>query len=580
MTRSRLPDVETLACAVAGEYAARWARSVARLQARGDDGVDAPAPWLVDGFAGADLQRAAIRGISVQPPAAAFVRAAADAFGGAARVVLVEEDPGLLGRLEDDLRRAGAAPRRTSDPADAAPGEIVLVEASFASVASRLAAEVADAPALVRLAPLSARALPWTVMELLADLSGADLLIRFPQEDFARAGKFSGPLADFPPHLRRVVEGCSAFFADERHGWLLAWREAARAGGDEAALTGTVERLRAMLGNCEERIARAARLEGAGGAGVHVLLATPHPEHALELNGAAMDGGAPLPVPSKSARRKSAPPAGSSVPPANAPHAESSAAAAASAHPSDTPAGDADPPPPGAPTAEADPSPASVRPAEADPPSISTAPASDSASSSMQPGAGPPPAASSPPRQRSAPAPAPAAPEEPPALLDLFGLEPAPFEVEMPRGPDLRGVADDLYAEHAGRRVSYRELLGGLADAGLAPEQVRTALGFLKRDRRAAYRSLDADGAEVEFIAEPAAPPPPPAPKPRKPRKAVPGVLGLFDEPEPEAEAMEEPRPDLPVASATDAEAAGAGLDDGLSGGDPEPARKPKAPEG
>jgi hypothetical protein len=623
VTRSRLPDVETLACAVAGEYAARWARSGARMQARADDAMDAPAPWLVDGFAGADLQRAAIRGVAVQPPAAAFARAAADALGGTARVVLVEEDPGLLGRLEEDLRRAGADPRRTATPGDAAPGEIVLVEAPFASVASRLAGEIADGPALVRLAPLSARALPRMVLELLADLSGADLLIRFPQEDFVRAGKFGGPLADFPPHLRRVVEGCSAFFADERHGWLLAWREAARAGGDEAALAAAVERLRGMLGHGgEERIARAARVEGAGGAGVHVLLSTPHPEHALELNGAVVDGGAPSPAPSrKAAGRK--PAASQAAPPAAAEPIAPAAAAtlpagtkpdgpAAAPTPDATPSGGTAPSFEAAPAAEATPSaapapspeaapaaeaapyseapPADVTPsAEAasspdgvpetdadrspDPASPDTgpspsgaAPAADGESlASVSPASAPtasapmvsrarsvastPPAANSPPRPIPPRAPEPAAPEEPPSLLDLFGLEPAPFEVSTPRGPDLRGVADDLYAQHAGRRVPFRELLVDLADAGLAPEQVRMALGILKRDRRAAYRSLDADGAEVEFVTEPAAPPPPPAPKPRKARKPVPGVLGLFDEPEPEAEASPFPADAPPSAS-------------------------------
>jgi len=559
-------------------------------------------------------------------------------------VVLVEEDPGLLGRLEDDLRRAGADPRRTSTPAGAAPGEIVLVEAPFASVASRLAEEIADGPALVRLAPLSARAVPRMVLELLADLSGADLLIRFPQEDFVRAGKFSGPLADFPPHLRRVVEGCSAFFADERHGWLLAWREAARAGGDEAALTAAVERLRGMLGNGgEERIARAARLEGAGGAGVHVLLSTPHPEHALELNGAVVDGGAPLPAPSKkSAGRKAAaqaappaapepvaqaaetkPDAPATVPlPDAAPSSEILPAPEPAPSPEILPAAEAAPSAEVAPSAEAAPSAevassAGAVSADADPSGDPAAPSADpdpsatpatgldtpapaaSADDSPAPAspasapapsrapsvASPPPAASSP---RSIPprVSEPAAPEEPPSLLDLFGLEAAPFEIEVPRGPDLRGVADDLYAQHAGRRVPFRELLVDLADAGLAPEQVRTALGFLKRDRRAAYRSLDADGAEVDFLAEPAAPPPPPAPKPRKARKPVPGVLGLFDEPEPELEDDAPPSPpDSSDAPLTLADAIGfedamgledAGLDDVPSAPDPDPAKKPR----
>jgi hypothetical protein len=125
-------------------------------------------------------------------------------------------------------------------------------------------------------------------------------------------------------------------------------------------------------------------------------------------------------------------------------------------------------------------------------------------------------------------------PEVQAPLLDLFALADTPAasaEPELPRGPDLRAVANDLHARHAGRRVPYRELLGDLADAGLAPEQVRTALGLLKRDRRAAYRALDADGAEIDFLPEPAAPPPPPAPRAKKPRKPVPGVLGLFDDP-------------------------------------------------
>jgi hypothetical protein len=626
VTRSRLPDVETLACAVAGEYAARWARSVARMQARGD-AADAGA-WLVDGFAGADLQRAALRGTPVQPSAAAFARAAREAFGDGARVVLVEEDPGLLARLESELAAAGADPRRASHPADAAPGEVVLVEAPFASVASRLAGEVADAPALVRLAPLSARVLPWGTLELLADLSGADLLIRIPQEDFARAGKFGGPLADFPPHLRRVVEGISSFFADERHGWLLAWREAARAGGDEAALASAVERLRGMLGNGGgERTARAARLEGAGGAAVHVVLSSPHPEHALELNGAVTDAGAPPPAPAKSARsaagRKSAaaakaaatepapaaaaPPPEAAAPTDSAASPPESASAAPAAQPDPTPTADAAPPTsdaaveptapdtgvepvtPAEPTAPVEPEraepAASAEPKQAEPeprtepdllfkPTASaepdvqlepTAPAELDLQSEPRAPAEPQqaelsapvrpdgpaesapirpraePSASAKPEPRAEPQPS----EEPPALLDLFALEPTPFEPELPRGPDLREVADDLHARHEGRRVPFRELLGDLADAGLAPEQVRTVLGLLKRDRRAAYRSLDADGAEVEFLAAPAAPPPPPAPKPRKARKPVPGMLGLFDEPEPE----DEPPP-MPLADA------------------------------
>jgi hypothetical protein len=606
VTRSRLPDVETLACAVAGEYAARWARSVARMQARGD-AADAGA-WIVDGFAGADLQRAALRGTPIQPPAAAFVRAAREAFGDGARVVLVEEDPGLLARLESDLAAAGADPRRASHPADAGPGETVLVEAPFASVAARLAGEIADVPSLVRLAPLSARVLPWGTLELLADLSAADLLIRVPQEDFARAGKFGGPLADFPPHLRRVVEGISSFFADERHGWLLAWREAARAGGDEAAIAGAVERLRGMLGNGGgERTARAARLEGAGGAAVHVVLSSPHLEHALELNGAVTDAGAPPPgksaksaagrksaAPAKAAATELAPAAAAPVDSAaSPPKTASSAATASGARPKfaptagvasatsdvgvDTTTSDTDvgaavsdegaeqekrsestasaeperagpeaeaalqtkptvPDEPGLPRERT----ASAEPRRAEPPVPVRPDAPAESAGPVRPRAEPSAPARPEPRAE------PPASEEAPALLDLFALEAPPFEPELPRGPDLRAIADELHARREGRRVPFRELLGDLADAGLAPEQVRTVLGLLKRDRRAAYRSLDAEGAEVEFLAPPAAPPLPPAPRPRKARKPVAGMLGLFDEPEPDDEPPPMPQADAP----------------------------------
>lgn len=501
MTRSRTPDVETLACAVAGGYAGRWARSVARLHPRAED-ADGPAPWIVDGFAGADIQRAALRGVAPHPPAAAFVRAADEAFGGAARVVFVEEDPGLLARVEDGLRAAGAGPRlrRAAHPADAAPGDVLLVEVPFAGVAARLAGEIGDAPALVRLAPLSARGLPWGPLELLADLDGADLLLRVPAEDFAKAGRFGGPLADFPPHLRRVVEGCSALLADERHAWLLAWRETMRAEGEDAALAALVDGLRARLGNgAGERIARAARLESAGGA-VHLLLTTAHPEHALELNGAVMDGGG-------------APPAAPAKPVAR---------------------GRSAPPPPAAAPAEV---PGTVSPGG-------------------EPSAAPRPASGA--SEPSAREPADAAP----VVLDLFAM-PEPPAPEPPRGPDLRAVADDLHARHVGRRVPFRELLGDLADAGLAPEQVRTALGLLKRERRAVYRSLDVEGAEVEFQDSPAASEAPPAPRPRRRPPPLPGVLGLFDDegPDDTAESIEsrssapEPLPAAPPPVADEAPA-------------------------
>jgi hypothetical protein len=491
VTASSAPDADTLSCAIAGRYAGRWARSVA--PAPEDDAPGTPAPWFVDGFAGADLQRAAMRGAAVQPACIAAIQA----LDPVTRIVLVEEDPGLISRLCEALDDIGAVERIrvTSDPATAEPGEIALAEAPFARVAPSLASAIGDDPALVRLAPLAARTLPWAALEPFGDLSATDILLRVPLEDFARQARFNSPLADLPPHIRRVVEGCSALLSDVRHGWLLAWREAQRTGGTDAAVATVIKRMQALLaGGDDARSAHALPVEGAGGP-VHLLLSTPDPAHALELDGALADGAA---KPKRAAARKA-----SKSPPVAEPDPAAATKPAVSTEPTT---------PPTASTASA----RSTEPATSEPPT----PAQPVVSA--EPIAPPVPAAATKPPAGKEP---PAALEPAPAL-DLFGLTPEP-EPEA-RGPDLQAVADALYARHAGTRVAVGELLSGVADSGLTPEQVHAALALLKRAGRAAYRSLDADGAEVEFLAEPRVA----APRAKKPRAPAPGVLGLFDEPE------------------------------------------------
>ncbi|MBB4636097.1 hypothetical protein [Longimicrobium terrae] len=291
--KPRTPDLESYSSAVAGGFAGRWAQGVARRSAEASDAEVAASGWFVDAFAGADLQRAALSGRSVQPAAVAAVRAMA---GEAAmmRIALVEEDPGLVARLAEALDGIGVGNRVRvlSDPATIAPGEIGLLEAAFPAITPALAAAVGDDPLLMRMAPLAARALPWRSVEPFAALASADLLLRVPEEDFRKQARFSGPLADYPPHLRRVVEGCSAFMGDDRNGWLVAWRAAERAGGVDAALAAMAERLRLLLSAAGEdgRIVRTQLLE-AGKESVHVLLAASRPEHPLELNGAIGDAG-------------------------------------------------------------------------------------------------------------------------------------------------------------------------------------------------------------------------------------------------------------------------------------------------
>ncbi len=385
--------------------------------------------WFVDAFAGADLQRAALRGAAVEPGGLAAIRAMAD-WADRMHIVLADEDPGLLVRLEEELDRVGMGGRvrRTRDVASIEPGEIGLVESAFAALSAGLGDAMGASAALVRLAPLSARALPWTALQPIASRAETELLLRFPAEDFHKQARVTGPIADFPPNIRRLVEGCSALLGDGRHGWLAAWRDAARHPGMDAALEAVVDRYRQLVaGDGEGRIVRTQRL-GSGADSVHLLLSTSHPPHVLELNGAIADGGAdPLPATMIDAVQE-------------------------------------------------------PEPEEAD--------------------------------------------EAPPPALDLFPVTPP---APKPRARDLRAVADDLHARHRGSLVAYPDLLATLADSGLTPEQVREALSILKRAGRAAYRSLDATDAEVDFLLEPAAPAPP---RKRKPRKAAPGELGLFDTPE------------------------------------------------
>ncbi|WP_420127878.1 hypothetical protein [Longimicrobium sp.] len=575
MTAAPASDAEARACATAARYAGRWASGFAR-PALGDDDdrPDPPPVWFVDGFAGADLQRAALRGTTIQPAAVLATQALDDA-GARARIVLIEEDPGLLARLGELLDDAGAGERvrASSDPASAGPGEILLVEAPFASHAHHLAQQIGDEPALVCLAPLAARTLPWSALEPVMDLGGADVLLRFPREDFEKQARFTGPMADLPPHLRRVVEGCSGFLGDARHGWLIAWREAQRSRGPEAALATAITRMQALLAPAGgDRVAYALRVGGTTES-VDLLLSTPAAEHLPELDAALADAGTKQkPASRRKPARSAKPGAQPATEPAAAPPA--TPAPEASAEPPAEPAvadarpiaepepvtgtrADAGatevrttetglvPEPPVAPeeasarVQEPAMEPAdSASPAEPEPAETSTAEPPDAQfiAEAPEPVAEPaadPAARATKPRSKTPapdasrkPAVTPVATDEPAAALDLFALAPQP-EPE-PRGPDLGAFADDLHARHIGARVPAADLLASGVDAGLTPEQVRSALTSLKRTGRVSYKSLDAEGAEVEFLTEARVS----APRPRKPRAPIPGVLGLFDEPE------------------------------------------------
>jgi three-Cys-motif partner protein len=557
VTAPPAPDAETLSCAIAGLYAGRWSQSVARAR---EDAPEASAAWYVDGFAGADLQRAALRGTTAQAVAIAAVQA----LDAATRIVLIDEDPGLISRLAQERDRIGAGERVhvAADPAATEPGQIALVESPFASVATRLASAIGDEPALVRLAPLTARTLPWAALEPIAELAGTDVLLRVPLEDFAKQAHFTGPLADLPPNLRRLVEGCSALLADPRHGWVAAWRTAHRAGGTDAALAAVLERMQALLAGVDaDRSTRVLPVAGKAGA-VHLLLSTPHAAHLSELDLAldtAVADSAPTPR-RRAGRKSAAAEAPATQPPvakaqaAKTPVKPSAAEPAVVESPADEQPAVAEPTAAEPPTAQQSPEavvagpavteselpavaesaavgPAAAESATAEPPTADL-PAAESAAEppASEAAASEPAATKAKPRaakRAATPAvepPAQAAPDEPPALLDLFALSPEPEPAK--RGPDPGVLADQLHARHAGTKVPVPELLSSGVDGDAAPEHVRAALAVLKRTGRAAYGFLEAD-AEVEFLAPRVS-----APRPRKTKMPSPDLLGLFDEPE------------------------------------------------
>ena len=115
--------------------------------------------------------------------------------------------------------------------------------------------------------------------------------------------------------------------------------------------------------------------------------------------------------------------------------------------------------------------------------------------------------------------------EPPPAqVLDLFGGAPDPAP-EAARRPDPAAAAELLAERHLGQTLPLRDVLAGLVDSDLTPDEVRAALGVLKKAGRAVYRSLAHADAVVIFPEEPVIP----APRQRR-RAAPPGAGDLFGE--------------------------------------------------
>jgi hypothetical protein len=287
------PSAQTLATPAAHRllYVDAFARSGLHALERGPGGV----VRAVDG----ERAVAAVRALLAAAAGEGGVHHPVDACA-----VLVDEDPAHLAALNAELDRAGLGHlvRRSDDASAAAPGEVLLVEGSFADQADALhdlAAAFTDS--LFFLAPPAARLLPWPAFAPLASTSTVDVLLALPHAELGRLGPFADTsLADLPPQPRRVVEGFSSLLADPRHAWLAEWRRAERESGPAAAEARFVAILRdRLLSVPGERIVRSLRFSSTAGAQpkpiprgapekpdvLQLFHVTGDPAHALALNG-------------------------------------------------------------------------------------------------------------------------------------------------------------------------------------------------------------------------------------------------------------------------------------------------------
>lgn len=552
MTAAPPPFPEAALRAVLAGIVAAWAGSPATAGDEPSAG-DEPRRLYLDAFAGAEFQF----GTGVERAADAETRAAAalrtlDEAGPAPPPVALfaEEDPAHLGRIYAELEdTAGERLRATRDLASLAAGEVSLLEAPFASVAGEVARFAAGGRTFAFLAPPAARALPWSALSPLAALPEATLLIRLPHSDFEKQSRHNSPLADLPGFVRRIVEGCSALLDDPKHAWLPAWRVAAAAGGDDAAMAGVAERFRALLdGVTAGRVLKPMELETKAGARTRLFLLTPDPAVALAANAAvraaklidraAASGPALETPPARSHAATTSPnapaaasgsgDAGDSAADAAKPSRRMGRKATAPAPTTTGDAGGSITPEADALTADAPATPALDATTEAERALASSPIAGDAAPSStataddagtidepVAPVSVPDAASAAMPEAATAPAesrPSTPLPVRPPAkaepppvaeLLDLFPDQLKPAEPPEFALPDPAVLAAALEARYAGGTVAWGEISREFAATNVTPAELKAALAVLRRGGRAAYKALKKDDDAVAFPSEP-----------------------------------------------------------------------------
>jgi hypothetical protein len=213
----------------------------------------------------------------------------------AVAAILLREDPAELDALNAALGARGWTGRIRRTPelhlsGGEAGGTIGLAEGTPASRSAELLPLLErSARTLVRVAPASPATMPFTLTRALAERPDTDLLLELSPGELNRLERYrTTPVADLPLHLRRMVEGWSAFLGDARLEWLATWRAVAAAEGTAQAQLRVVESFETRLREAvPAAIIRrfAVPLGGAAGGGeLHFVLATHEPARALHLN--------------------------------------------------------------------------------------------------------------------------------------------------------------------------------------------------------------------------------------------------------------------------------------------------------
>lgn len=269
-------------------YLAGWARAV--LPRRGQthaEGAGEPRLLYVEACAAGARGAFGGAGFETALGAVALLEHAAPRAAIPPAVVLVEEDPEQVRRLVAALAARGLGGRLSigEEATLPAPGGIRVVQAPWATVGATLGAHCADAGrALLFLDPPAAAAVPLAALAPWLASGRADVLLRFPATDFERFSRYRGtPLADLPPHGRRLLHALSALLGDARHDWLAGWR-APQAAGAEAAGAAMLRLYGKRLRAAGAAVVKPVMATDAAGEPLPLVLATPEPERALLLN--------------------------------------------------------------------------------------------------------------------------------------------------------------------------------------------------------------------------------------------------------------------------------------------------------